>query len=237
MCKQRFFITLSYDGTNYHGWQVQPNGISVEECMEKALSTLLRQPIDIVGAGRTDAGVHARTMVAHFDLTDSEQYINDQEDCRQLVYRLNRLLPKDISVQSIEAVGDDMHARFSAKWRTYHYYIHTRKDPFLRHYSLETHYELDFELMNKGAEIITQHKDFASFCKAGADNKTTLCDVKECRWVQTSDSSWYLTITANRFLRNMVRATVGTLFLLGRHRITLSQCEEILNKGSRNDAG
>ncbi len=237
MCKQRFFITLSYDGTNYHGWQVQPNGISVEECMEKALSTLLRQPIDIVGAGRTDAGVHARTMVAHFDLTDSEQYINDQEDCRQLVYRLNRLLPKDISVQSIEAVGDDMHARFSAKWRTYHYYIHTRKDPFLRHYSLETHYELDFELMNKGAEIITQHKDFASFCKAGADNKTTLCDVKECRWVQTSDSSWYLTITANRFLRNMVRATVGTLFLLGRHRITLSQFEEILNKGSRNDAG
>lgn len=107
MCKQRFFITLSYDGTNYHGWQVQPNGISVEECMEKALSTLLRQPIDIVGAGRTDAGVHARTMVAHFDLADSEQYINDQEDCRQLVYRLNRLLPKDISVQSIEAVGED----------------------------------------------------------------------------------------------------------------------------------
>ena len=235
--KQRFFITLSYDGTNYHGWQVQPNGVSVEECMEKALSTLLRQPIDIVGAGRTDAGVHARTMVAHFDLLESEKYIKDKGDCKQLVYRLNRLLPKDISVQSVEPVEDDMHARFSAKWRTYHYYIHTRKDPFLRYYSLETHYELDFELMNKGAQIITQHKDFASFCKAGADNKTTLCDVKECRWIQTSDSSWYLTITANRFLRNMVRATVGTLFLLGRHRITLSEFEDILSKGSRNDAG
>ena len=210
--KQRFFITLSYDGTNYHGWQVQPNGVSVEECMEKALSTLLRQPIDIVGAGRTDAGVHARTMVAHFDLLESEKFIKEKGDCKQLVYRLNRLLPKDISVQSVEPVEDDMHARFSAKWRTYHYYIHTRKDPFLRHY-------------------------FASFCKAGADNKTTLCDVKECRWIQTSDSSWYLTITANRFLRNMVRATVGTLFLLGRHRITLSEFEDILNKGSRNDAG
>ena len=226
----RYFIWFSYDGTNYHGWQLQPNGDTVQAQLQRALSLLLREEVTVTGAGRTDTGVHARQMAAHFD-TD----VSFEPDV--LTKKLNGVLPVDISVSKVEQVADDQHARFSAVRRTYHYYIHTRKDPFMRHYSLETHYELDFELMNKGAQIITQHKDFASFCKAGADNKTTLCDVKECRWIQTSDSSWYLTITANRFLRNMVRATVGTLFLLGRHRITLSEFEDILNKGSRNDAG
>ncbi len=228
---QRYFIIFSYDGTSYHGWQIQPNGNSVQEELQKAMSTILREQIEVVGAGRTDAGVHARMMAAHFELE------TPIKDASQLVYRLNRLLPRNISVQEVYPVDGQMHARFSAKWRTYHYYIHTRKDPFERHYSLETHYELDFELMNRGAEIITRHKDFAAFCKAGADNKTTLCDVKTCRWVQTSPSSWYLEITANRFLRNMVRAVVGTLFLLGRHRISIEEFENILDQGSRSDAG
>lgn len=238
---QRYFIVFSYDGTQFHGWQIQPNGNSVQAELQKALSTILRTSVEVVGAGRTDAGVHARMMVCHFEVSEEmltkRNDMSDGVDCTQLVYRLNRILPCDIAVQKIYPVSDSMHARFSAKWRTYHYYIHTRKDPFLRHYSLETHYNLDFELMNRGGEMITQHKDFAAFCKAGADNKTTLCTVKECRWIKTGDYSWYLTITANRFLRNMVRAVVGTLFLLGRHKITIEEFENILNKGLRSDAG
>ncbi len=227
---QRYFVYFSYDGTAYHGWQIQPNGISVQERLQDSLSKILRQSVNVVGAGRTDTGVHARMMVAHFDL-DAEI------DGAQLSYRLNRLLPRDVSVSKVEAVDENMHARFSAKWRTYHYYVHTVKDPFLRHYSLETHYELDWNLMNEGAAVIAKHTDFAAFCKAGADNKTTFCTIKECRWIQVSPCQWYLRITANRFLRNMVRATVGTLFLLGRHKITLQQLELILQKGCRDDAG
>lgn len=228
---QRYFVFFAYDGTAYHGWQIQPNGISVQEMLNDALSKILRREIEVVGAGRTDAGVHARVMAAHFD------YEGDAIDCEQLSYRLNRILPRDISVDRVEAVDNDMHARFSAKWRTYHYYIHTHKDPFLRHYSLETHYELDFDLMNEAAALLCQHKDFAAFCKAGADNKTTLCDLTECRWIKNGDNAWYLTITANRFLRNMVRAVVGTLFLVGRHKINLEQFEDIVSNGTRSDAG
>lgn len=227
---QRYFVYFSYDGTGYHGWQIQPNGISVQERLQDSLSKVLRKRIDVVGAGRTDTGVHARMMVAHFDYDDAI-------DGEQLTFRLNRILPRDIGVYKVEPVDNEMHARFSAKWRTYHYYLHVRKDPFLRHYSLETHYDLDFDLMNKAAEIIVGHDDFAAFCKTGADNKTTICNVKECRWVQTSDYSWCFTITANRFLRNMVRATVGTLLLLGRHKITLDEFKDILDNGNRSDAG
>jgi tRNA pseudouridine38-40 synthase len=170
-------------------------------------------------------------MAAHFD------WEGEPLDCLQTCYRLNRLLPNDIAVNRMEIVDKNMHARFSAKWRTYHYYIHTNKDPFQRHYSLETHYELDFEIMNRAGDILTKQNDFAAFCKVGADNKTTLCDLKECRWIKTDDNSWYMTITANRFLRNMVRAVVGTMFLLGRHKITLEEFEEIIQKGNRNNAG
>ena len=147
---QRYFITLSYDGTNYHGWQVQPNGNSVQEELQRALSLLLREPIAITGAGRTDAGVHARMMVAHFD---TDQPV----DCAQLAYKLNRLLPKDIAVQRVEPVEAEMHARFSATSRTYHYFIHTRKDPFCRQYSCELHYDLDFELMNEAAQVLMEY--------------------------------------------------------------------------------
>ena len=227
---QRYFIYLSYDGTSYHGWQVQPNGNSVQEELQRALSTLFREKKEVVGAGRTDAGVHARVMVAHFEHDASV-------DCPQLAYKLNRLLPRDISVMKVIPVDADIHARFSATKRTYHYYIHTRKDPFERHFSLQINYPLDFNKMNEAAKYFLQHEDYAAFCKAGGDNKTTICHVTEAKWVQTSPTSWYFEITANRFLRNMVRAVVGTLIDVGRGKISMNQFLEILHQGTRSDAG
>ena len=226
----RYFIALSYDGGRYHGWQVQPNGNSVQAEMEKALTVLLRKPVSIVGAGRTDAGVHARKMVAHFD-SDSEI------DCGNLVYKLNRFLPYDISVCSAEHVPDDMHARFSATLRTYHYYIHLRKDPFVRAYSCAIHYDLDFELMNRAAAMLTEYSDFGAFCKSNSDVKTTLCDVRSAAWHQVSPCSWYFEISANRFLRNMVRAVVGTLIEVGRHRMTLPEFRKVVEGKARTEAG
>ena len=226
----RYFVEFAYDGTDYHGWQIQPNGNSVQEELQKALSTILRQTVSVVGAGRTDTGVHARRMMAHFEVA------NDV-DCTQLTYKLNRLLPRDISVYSVYPVAADMHARFSATLRTYHYYIHTRKNPFLRKYSCEMHYDLDFKLMNEAASRLLKVKDFGSFCKAHSDNKTNLCDVTEAVWVQDADDSWHFRISANRFLRNMVRAVVGTLIEVGRHRLTLEQFDEVVASGNRSSAG
>ncbi len=226
----RIFLWLSFDGTAYHGWQIQPNGMSVQEKVQQCLSTLLSQPIAVTGAGRTDAGVHARTMVCHFD-------IDKELDTDQLCYRLNRILPRDISCGRAERVSENMHARFSAKRRTYRYFIHTQRDPFLRHYSVETHWKLDFEMMNEAALWLTTQDDFKAFCKAGADNKTTLCQVTTAQWVSTSPTTWYFEIAANRFLRNMVRAVVGTLFEVGRHRMTLQQFHEVVATGTRSDAG
>ena len=225
----RFFIHMAYDGTRYHGWQIQPNGISVEGEIERCLSTLLRQPVDIVGAGRTDAGVHARHMVAHFDFAE-------ELNCSQLTYRLNRMLPPDITISRVEPVRDDMHARFSATKRTYHYYICARKDPFNRHYSWQCHYSLDFDLMNEAALKLTQYDDFAAFCKSHTDVKTTLCKVSEAHFYENQDG-WYFRISANRFLRNMVRAVVGTLVEVGRHRITVDEFCHIIEQGSRTNAG
>ena len=227
----RYFIYLSFDGTAYHGWQIQPNGVSVQEVLQRCLSTLLRVPTEVTGAGRTDAGVHARVMVAHFD-TEVEL------DVAQAAYKLNRMLPRDIAVDSVVAVDGEMHARFSATSRTYHYYIHTRRDPFLRHYSLEMSYPLDFEAMNEAAAHLLTVTDFAAFCKTGADVKTTLCTVTEARWERLDDTGrWCFVITANRFLRNMVRAVVGTLVEVGRGRIGIDEFKRIVASGSRQRAG
>ncbi len=226
----RYFVTLNYDGTRFHGWQIQPHDISVQEELQKALSILLRQKIAITGAGRTDTGVHARMMVAHFD-------VNQEVDCQQLMYKLNKFLPRDIAIQKIESVGEEMHARFSATKRTYHYFVHTEKNPFLRHYSCELHYPLDFALMNEAAELLLDYEDFGAFCKSHADVKTTLCQVTEARWVQTSPSTWYFVIAANRFLRNMVRAVVGTLIEVGRHRLTLDEFRKVIEGKRRTEAG
>lgn len=227
---QRYFIYLKYDGTNYHGWQVQPNGNSVQAELERGLSILLSHEVQIVGAGRTDTGVHARMMVAHFD-SDSDI------DCQQLAYKLNRILPRDISIDRVEPVASDMHARFSALSRTYHYYIYKKKNPFLRHYAYQLRYDVDIEAMNDAAAVLLEVKDFGAFCKAGSDVKTTLCNVTEAYWSECEDGSWCFTITANRFLRNMVRAVVGTLLDVGRHRITLDEFRKIIESGSRTAAG
>lgn len=226
----RYFVVFAYDGTNYHGWQIQPNGNSVQEELQKALSILLRENIEVVGAGRTDAGVHARRMTAHFE---TERAV----DCAQLTYKLGRLLPRDISVYDVYPVAPDMHARFSATLRTYHYYVHTRKNPFLRHYSCQLHYDLDYELMNEAAQHLLHVDDFGAFCKAHADVKTTLCNVTEAQWVRDTDDQWHFRISANRFLRNMVRAVVGTLIEVGRHRMTIDQFDKVVASGSRSNAG
>lgn len=226
----RFFITFSYDGTRYHGWQIQPNGNSVQAEMQKALTTLLRQPVEVVAAGRTDAGVHAAMMVAHFDTDVVFQ-------TSQLAYQLNRLLPRDIAVDHLKAVPDEMHARFSARSRTYHYFIHTRKDPFVEQYSCLMHYKLNFQLMNEAGRILTTYDDFGAFCKTHTDVKTTICQVTEARWEQLNSHRYKFTITANRFLRNMVRAVVGTLVDVGRGRLSIEEFRGIIESGNRCRAG
>lgn len=232
----RYFVTFSYDGGRYHGWQIQPNGDSVQARLQGALSTLLRSDVLITGAGRTDTGVHARMMVAHFD-SDACFEAGEGINCQQLVYKLNRLLPQDIAVKSIEQVDEEKHARFSATSRMYRYYIHTKKEPFLRAYSYETHYPLDFALMNEAARLLMDYSDFGAFCKSGADVKTTLCNVSVAKWVQTSESTWYFEIRANRFLRNMVRAVVGTLMDVGRGRLSLDDFKKVIEGKRRTEAG
>lgn len=227
---QRYFLYLKYDGTAYRGWQVQPEGRTVQGELQRALSVALRGEVPVVGAGRTDTGVHARMMVAHFDAAEGL-------DCSQLVYKLNRLLPRDIAADRVEAVSADMHARFSAVSRTYHYYIHTRRDPFRRAYSCEMYYIPDFDKMNEAAATLLEYDDFASFCKSHTDVKTTLCNVTEARWVQDDEYGWHFVITANRFLRNMVRAVVGTLFDVGRGRIDTEGFRKIIEGKSRSAAG
>lgn len=240
----RFFITLSYDGTRYHGWQIQPNGNSIQQELQQALSTLLRQPIEVVGAGRTDTGVHARMMVAHFDLDPTQPPLKGEEFSpfkgeleRVLAYKLNKLLPADIAVQEVRQVDEEMHARFSATSRTYHYFIHTRKDPFLQAYSWQIPFALDFEKMNEAAKVLLEYKDFTSFSKVGTNVKTNLCDLREAYWEEVAPGRWRFTITANRFLRNMVRAIVGTLVEVGRGRISIEEMRQIIEAKDRCQAG
>lgn len=226
----RYFITFSYDGTAYHGWQIQPHSVTVQEELQKALSTLMRKPMEVVGAGRTDTGVHARKMIAHFDH-------DEVLDCLQLVYKLNKLLPRDIAVQHVEPVADDMHARFSAKSRTYHYYVHLDKNPFLRSYSWQVYGNPDFELMNRAARVLMEYKDFTSFSKVNTDTKTNDCTITEARWDWVGEDQWRFTVTANRFLRNMVRAIVGTLMEVGRGRMTIEQLRSVIEAKDRCRAG
>ena len=226
----RYFIYLSYDGTAYHGWQVQPNGASVQETLQRALSTLLRAETPITGAGRTDAGVHAAMMVAHFDGPRGELE-------RGWVYRLNGMLPPDIAIHKIVPVPSDMHARFSARARTYYYYVHTRKSPFLRDRSWRLVHTPDFEAMNRAAALLLEYEDFTSFSKLNTDTKTNICHVRSARWVQLSDHEWRFEITADRFLRNMVRAIVGTLMEVGRGTLTLDGFREVIEKKNRCAAG
>ena len=226
----RYFIHFAYDGTAYHGWQVQPNADSVQAHLNSALSLLLREPVETLGAGRTDAGVHAKEMYAHFD-------VNRPLDCRQLTYKLNRLLPPDISVFDVRPVKSEAHARFDALSRTYHYFVTTQKIPFRRQYTMRLTFSVDFDAMNRAAQHLLEVSDFASFSKADTDAKTSICDVTEARWTEVEDGVWRFEITANRFLRNMVRAVVGTLLDVGRGRLTYEQFCDVVAKHSRCAAG
>lgn len=228
--KQRFFVQLQYDGSAYAGWQRQPDAMSVQQRLDEALSLLLRSEIETTGAGRTDAGVHARQMIAHFDVEPSF-------DCTELAWRVNRVLPKDIAVERIWAVADDMHARFSARRRTYRYYVHLGKDAFIWHHSLELHGNIDFLLMNKAACRLLSVSDFAAFAKTHTDVKTTICRVEHAQWHQTDAQHWYFEIAADRFLRNMVRAIVGTLLNVGRGKISIEEFDRIVNSLDRSMAG
>lgn len=239
----RYFIELSYDGTAYHGWQIQPNGNSVQETLQRALSLLLRTEVAVTGAGRTDAGVHAAMMVAHFDVeTPLPTPPIREEGARQsaedyLCYRLNGILPYDIAIHKIYPVADDMHARFSAIARTYFYYVHTRKSPFLRDRSWRLVRTPDFEAMNRAAATLLEYEDFTSFSKVNTDTKTNICHVSSARWVQLSDYEWRFEITADRFLRNMVRAIVGTLMEVGRGTLTLDGFRKVIDQKNRSEAG
>ncbi|WP_029906482.1 tRNA pseudouridine(38-40) synthase TruA [Prevotella sp. 10(H)] len=227
---KRYFIYLSYNGEKYCGWQIQPNGISVQETIENALGILLRTPTPIVGAGRTDAGVHARMMTAHFD---SEQ---ENIDLPMLTNKLNSLLPKDIAIQKIIEVKADAHARFDATSRLYRYYITTEKDPFLYPLKYKIYGNLDLQAMNDCAKILFEYEDFTSFSKLHTDVKTNNCTIMLAEWEQKGND-YIFTIKANRFLRNMVRSIVGTLLEVGRGKITPEDFRKIIEAKDRCKAG
>lgn len=222
----RYFVEFAYNGSDFHGSQSQPNGITVQATMEQAFATILREPIALTFAGRTDAGVHARQMFAHFDTNISHAILNT------ITPRLNNLLPASIAIARIFPVADDLHARFSARSRTYEYHIRTSKDPFAQGFSARVTPDLDFDRMNEAAQSLLGKQDFASFCRVHTDVKTTFCTVFEAYWKNN-----VFTITADRFLRNMVRAIVGTLIEVGRGRLTPEQFREIIAAHNRCKAG
>ncbi len=213
----------------YHGWQKQPNAITVQEVLENAMSLILQEPVALTGAGRTDTGVHAKVMYAHFD---SDKLIIGKD----LVYRLNAFLPDDIAIMEILGVPADAHARFDALERIYEYWIVQDKNPFLADAAYYVKYPLNIEQMNKAAAILVEHKDFKCFSKSNTDVKTYFCDVRKALWVKEGDKLVF-TISADRFLRNMVRAIVGTLVDVGLGKSSLEDIESILASKDRGNAG
>jgi tRNA pseudouridine38-40 synthase len=228
----RYFIKFSYLGTNFHGSQRQPNGITVQETMEEALKMIFREEIPLTFAGRTDAGVHAREMYAHFDLSNSQLPI-----AYNLVFRLNGILPNSIAIHDIAPVTDEAHARFTATSRTYEYHIVDHKDPFSHDLATRIRPGLDFETMNQAAKYLIGKQDFASFCRSNTDVKTTICNLTYAQWEVKENGHAVFTITADRFLRNMVRAIVGTLFEVGRGKMTPKQFAEVITQHTRTAAG
>jgi tRNA pseudouridine38-40 synthase len=229
--KTRYFIFISYKGTSYHGWQVQPNSITVQKMLDDALSVVLNEQISTIGAGRTDTGVHALVFCAHFDSTDSELVKN-----KKLIFRLNSFLPKDISVNAIKKVFPDANARYSALSRTYKYYISRVKDPFSDSYSWFLHGDINILKMNEAAAILLNHSDFTSFSKLHSGAKTNICKIYEARWEET-DSKIIFTIKADRFLRNMVRSIVGTIVDIGTGKTDITGFNDIIIARDRCRAG
>ena len=228
--KVRYFIYLSYNGKNYCGWQSQNNANSVQNELQTALSVVLKSDIQIVGAGRTDTGVHSKLMVAHFD------FEGKIADLQTLTKKLNGVLPKDIAIQKIVQVKNDAHARFDAVKRTYEYHLTQEKNPFLEGLACKYFRPLDFEKMNLAAKYLFDYEDFTSFSKLHTDVKTNNCTIFKAEWQQRGEV-WVFTIQANRFLRNMVRAIVGTLLLVGENKISVDDFKKIIEKKNRNKAG
>ena len=225
----RYCIEFSYCGKNYFGYQIQPKQISVQEELEKALSTLLREDIKTIGAGRTDTGVHAKKIFAHFDIS--------QELPSGLENRLNSFLPQDIAIHRVFEVSSEFHARFSALSRTYHYFISPGKNPFARDFSWQMwKRNLDVEKMNEACEILFEYSDFSSFAKIGSDNKTNICKIFKAKWIE-KDSELVFEISADRFLRNMVRSIVGTMVEIGTGKISPQELRCIIEQKNRNAAG
>lgn len=224
----RYFLDIAYNGTAYHGWQIQENAHTVQAELEKCLSTLLRAEVEIMGSGRTDTGVHATHQVGHFDFQ-----ANLPED---LVYKLNSFLPKDISIQSIRQVDDEAHTRFDATQRSYQYCIHQVKSPFLEKLSYHYPKAVDVQLMNEAAEKLLREQNFESFSKVKTEVNTFICTIKEARWEKQNDSLVFH-VTANRFLRGMVRALVGTLLDVGLGKLTVTDFVNIIESQDRRKAG
>lgn len=223
-------MRLSYRGAGFHGWQIQPNDNSVQQTIEQAMATVLRHPVSITGAGRTDTGVNARMMVAHFDVD------TPIADTALLVRSINGIVGRDIAIHAIFPVHDDAHARFDATSRTYKYFAHTLKSPFLYSLSWQCRPDMDFDLMNQAAAHLLEYRDFTSFSKLHTDVKTNNCVVTRAQWDRVGEQ-WVFTITADRFLRNMVRAVVGTLVEVGLHRITIADFCRIIEQRDRCKAG
>jgi tRNA pseudouridine38-40 synthase len=225
----RYFIHLAYNGANYNGWQTQPGLPTVQETLEKALSTLLRQPIAVVGCGRTDTGVHASDFYAHFDLKDFK-------DPKELTFKLNSFLPPDIAIFAIFPVADNAHARFDATARTYQYHVSDRRLPFRQGQYCRIYFKPDIERMNEAAQVLMEYEDFTSFAKLHTQVKTNICHLTEARWDRVGEE-WIFTIRSNRFLRNMVRSVTGTLLDVGRGKLSIEGLREIIEKKDRCAAG
>jgi tRNA pseudouridine38-40 synthase len=225
----RYFLEFAYKGTNYHGWQYQPNAITVQETLNTALSIILKTKIDLVGAGRTDTGVHAKQMYAHFDVENSIEI-------EALIFKANSFLPKDIALINLHLVHDEAHARFDATERTYHYHIHQNKNVFESDDSWYYHQNLDVQKMNQACEILIQHVDFECFSKVNTDVTTFNCKIYKAIWTKSSDQIVF-EISADRFLRNMVRAIVGTMITIGLGKISLTDFQEIIDSKDRSKAG
>lgn len=228
----RYFIRLSYKGTSYHGWQVQPNATTVQEKLNYALSTLLREPIDTLGAGRTDTGVHASYFIAHFD---SQR--NDLDNNQHVIHKINCILPEDITAYSIKQVANDANARFDATSRTYNYFLHTSKNSYINDYSYHFKGILNIQNIREALPILLVHNDFTSFSKLHTDVKTNNCKIEAAEWKEYAPNQMVFVVKADRFLRNMVRAIVGTLLEVGKEKISPQMVEDIITGKNRGLAG
>lgn len=228
----RYFITLSFNGTAYHGWQIQPNAATVQQLLSEALHTLLREDTGLTGSGRTDTGVHARDYTAHFNTQKSPEELQAID----LVYKLNRILPQDIAIKEIKRVRDDAHARFSAVSRSYEYYVSREKDPFLINRAWLQERPLNLKSMQQATELLFDYDDFECFSRSNTQVTNYICQLLEARW-EEQGHIWVFTIKANRFLRNMVRAIVGTIVDVGLGKTSLEQFRNIIESKNRSKAG